>query len=105
MPKRIMSKNGKAKITAKPNNILAESRTFTEQPNHPSYYNVGKIEVWDAITDWDLDFLSGNVVKYIVRAGRKQDRLVDLIKTRNYVNKLIEIEEKKQNRNKVMLRG
>ena len=38
-----------------------------EQVNHPSHYNIGKIEVADAIHDWKLDFFRGNVVKYVVR--------------------------------------
>lgn len=25
--------------------------------NHPNHYNAGKIEVIDAIDDWNLDFL------------------------------------------------
>ena len=38
-----------------------------EKVNHPKHYNVGKIEVIDAIQDWELDFCLGNVVKYIAR--------------------------------------
>lgn len=39
--------------------------------DHPAHYNVGKIEVIDAIEDWELNFSRGNAVKYIARAGRK----------------------------------
>lgn len=39
--------------------------------NHPSHYNVGKIEVIDAIAEWKLDFCLGSAVKYIARAGHK----------------------------------
>ena len=42
-----------------------------EQIEHPSYYNVGGIEVSDFIEAYELDFNCGNVVKYIARAGRK----------------------------------
>lgn len=38
---------------------------------HPAHYNVGKIEVIDAINEWQLDFNLGNVVKYVARAGHK----------------------------------
>lgn len=39
---------------------------------HPSHYTSGKIEVIDFITDQNLDFCLGNVVKYISRAGKKE---------------------------------
>ena len=39
--------------------------------NNPEHYNPGKIPVIDAIEDWNLNFSAGNVVKYLVRAGRK----------------------------------
>lgn len=39
--------------------------------DHPKHYNLGKIEVIDAIEDWRLGFHLGNAVKYIARAGYK----------------------------------
>lgn len=38
---------------------------------HPAHYNVGKIEVIDAIEEWQLNFNRGNAVKYTARAGHK----------------------------------
>ena len=38
---------------------------------NPSYYNRGKIEVWEFIEDQGLDYHTGNAVKYIARAGFK----------------------------------
>ena len=40
---------------------------------HPSHYTSGKIEVIDFITDQNLDFCLGNVVKYVARAGKKKE--------------------------------
>ena len=57
--------------------------------NHPKHYNSGKIEVIDAIVDWELDFIEGNVVKYITRAKHKGDQLGDLRKARWYLDYLI----------------
>ena len=59
--------------------------------NHPSYYNVGSIEVIDAINDWKLDFDRGNVVKYLVRAGLKDPstEIEDLEKALFYLNDYI----------------
>lgn len=57
---------------------------------HPAHYNQGKIEVWDAIDDWNLDFCLGNVVKYVARAGRKsRNSLEDLCKAREYLERAI----------------
>lgn len=57
---------------------------------HPAHYNAGKFEVWDVIADWGLDFLLGNVIKYVARAGRKGDRVEDLEKAMQYLQKEIE---------------
>lgn len=44
---------------------------MTDNVNHPSHYNLGKIEVIEAIEDWQLGFHLGNAIKYIARAGKK----------------------------------
>lgn len=58
--------------------------------NHPSHYNMGKIEVIDVIDDWKLDFYSGNVIKYVGRAGHKGCELEDLKKALWYLNRKIQ---------------
>ena len=65
-----------------------------EKVNHPAHYNSGKIEVIDAIVDWELDFIEGNVVKYVTRAKHKGDELGDLKKARWYLDYLIKQLEK-----------
>lgn len=40
--------------------------------DHPSYYNRGRIEVADFISDQGLNFDRGNAVKYLCRAGAKE---------------------------------
>jgi|TARA_R110002020_G_scaffold457045_1_gene673823 hypothetical protein len=62
--------------------------------NHPAHYNAGKIEVIDAIVDWGLDFIEGNVVKYVTRAKHKGDQISDLKKARWYLDYLIRRLEK-----------
>lgn len=68
-----------------------------ENPNveHPSHYNVGNIEVIDAIEDWKLNFNLGNAVKYIARADHKGKPIEDLAKARWYIER--EIERRKKN--------
>lgn len=58
--------------------------------DHPPHYNVGKIEVIDAIEDWQLGFHEGNVVKYVARAPHKGSQLEDLKKARWYLDRRIQ---------------
>lgn len=58
----------------------------------PSHYKRGTIEVWDFIIDQDLDYLAGNCIKYICRAGYKgeETELDDWLKVQAYVNRKIQ---------------
>lgn len=59
--------------------------------DHPSHYAEGrKYEPIDVIEDWELGFCLGNAVKYISRAGRKNDAVEDLKKARWYLDREIE---------------
>lgn len=54
---------------------------------NPSHYVEGRdYEPHLVIEDWGLNFNLGNVVKYIARAGRKDDALEDLLKARQYLD-------------------
>ena len=55
-----------------------------EKVKHPSHYNKG-IEMWD--------FFEGNVIKYITR-WKDKNGVEDLHKAKQYLDKLIELEEK-----------
>ena len=59
----------------------------------PKHYQRGKIKVWDFIADQNLDFFLGNVVKYVCRAGHKdqEGELDDLLKAKAYIDKKIEL--------------
>lgn len=65
-----------------------------EMIDHPSHYNQGKFEAIDVIEDWKLNFNLGNTVKYISRAGYKDDIIQDLKKSLWYLNREIERLEK-----------
>ena len=73
---------------------------MSETVNHPAHYNVGKIEVIDAIESWDLNFSLGNAVKYIARADHKGNALEDLHKALWYINREIERRENNENRSR-----
>ena len=67
--------------------------------NHTSHYTDGKIEVIDYIEDKGLDFCLGNAVKYISRAGKKdqEKEIEDLRKAAWYINRRIEELLEKEN--------
>jgi hypothetical protein len=60
--------------------------------DHPAHYNSGKIEVIDAIEDWNLNFSRGNAIKYIARAGLKDKstEVEDLQKALWYIQREIQ---------------
>lgn len=63
--------------------------------NHPSHYQGERFEVIEVIEEWKLGFHLGNAVKYIARAGKKdQDKYVeDLEKAIWYIRRKIELKK------------
>ena len=61
--------------------------------SHPSYYCEGGIETLDFILAKKMDFLLGQVCKYIVRAGKKNPKteVEDLEKARFYLDRKIRL--------------
>lgn len=55
--------------------------------NSPTHYNVGKIEVIEAIEDWKLNFNLGNAIKYIARCEHKENKKQDLEKAKWYIER------------------
>lgn len=53
----------------------------------PDHYRKGTIQPVEAISDWELGFALGNVVKYVSRAGKKESatRQDDLMKALWYL--------------------
>lgn len=63
-----------------------------EMVNHPDHYQGNGVEVIDVIEAFDLGFCLGNVVKYVLRAGKKDERLQELKKARWYLDREIDHE-------------
>lgn len=61
----------------------------TDMVNHPAHYKTGGIETIDFIEAKELNYRLGNVVKYVVRADHKGDRLEDLKKAQWYLEREI----------------
>ena len=76
-------------------NSNGESRGF-EKPKEetnkaPTHYDNGKeYDLIDVINDYNVNFCRGNVIKYVVRAGKKKDELQDLLKAKDYLEREIE---------------
>ena len=73
-----------------PDKVLKEQK---DNPLSPSHYSRYKIQPLTFITENGLDFLTGNIIKYIMRHDAKNG-LEDLKKARVYLDKLVEKVEK-----------
>jgi len=67
-----------------------------EQIEYLEHYTKGGIETWDYIVSWDMGYLDGNVIKYVTRYRFKNNPMQDLYKAKQYIEKLIEVENEKR---------
>ena len=63
---------------------------MSDPVHNPPHYKSGGIEVIDVIEAFELGFRLANVVKYVLRAGRKGDALEDLEKAAWYLDREID---------------
>ena len=66
-----------------------------EMVDHPKHYNRGKYEAIEVIEDWQMNFNLGNALKYLSRAGHKDDIIQDLKKAKWYIDREIQRLSKK----------
>ncbi len=62
--------------------------------NKPKHYTQGKIEVIDFIEDQKMDYIEGNIIKYVARYKYKNG-IEDLKKAEWYLKRLINQLDKK----------
>ena len=55
-----------------------------------NYYCSNGIEAQDVIEAFELNFSLGSAIKYILRAGRKDNEIRDLEKARAYIDREIQ---------------
>lgn len=96
----IKSKNKNEKLEENPHKKL--TKEFEEQmekvgqlfnnPIKPSHYQAGEFDVIAFCFKHNLDFATGNIIKYVTRAGKKdKDKtLEDLEKAKEYLERKIE---------------
>lgn len=65
---------------------------MSDPVNHPAHYGGidNPYEAIKVIEAWHLGFSLGNAVKYIARAGKKEDAVTDLEKAMWYLSREIE---------------
>jgi len=56
-------------------------------PDH--YKTSNDFDVIDVAKSYDLNFNKGNIIKYVCRAGKKDDELRDLLKAMDYIQREI----------------
>lgn len=63
-----------------------------------AHYTQMNIQPWDVIDTWPIEqqigYHRGNVLKYTMRMGSKDERLQEAKKIRHYADKLIEVLER-----------
>ena len=71
---------------------MTAKKNDTETVDHPTHYGGADnpYEAIKVIEAWNLGFCLGNTVKYISRAGKKNDYVEDLRKAAWYLNREIE---------------
>ena len=67
----------------------------TDNIRHPKHYTRG-IEMWEYAHSQDLDFFEGNIIKYVTR-WKDKNGIEDLLKAKQYLDKLIEFKVSEQN--------
>jgi len=62
------------------------------------HYESGKdYDIIDVCKDYTLNFNKGNILKYVVRSGKKYNELQDLLKAQDYLSREIEYIRTKDN--------
>lgn len=63
------------------------------------HYKTAVVQPWDVVDTWHIEqqigFYRGNVLKYTMRMGKKDDDLTEIRKAAHYLQKLVEVLEQK----------
>jgi hypothetical protein len=72
------------------NKLIMGNMNEEEEVDHPDHYQSETgMEAIDVIEAFDLNFNLGNCIKYVLRAGKKEDELQDLKKALWYIKRQI----------------
>ncbi len=70
--------------------VIEVVQSTADLVHHPAHYCFSKYEPKDVIRAWGLNFNLGSAVKYIARAGRKDDIIQELSKAKQFIEFEIE---------------
>lgn len=74
-----------------------EKRKPSMRGTRTHYENsTGKYDVIDIINDYGLNFNRGNIVKYVLRCGKKDNSIQELEKAKDYIERELEILRREQ---------
>lgn len=59
------------------------------------YRRYGKLQHWDVVAHFDLDYFQGQITKYVMR-WKDKNGLEDLLKARHFLDKYIELQQTKK---------
>jgi hypothetical protein len=90
-PENTLPLGNKDKVNDQENIKNLQRPLEKEEVTNPKHYNERKMEPLDYIIANELDFLEGNIIKYITRYTYKGG-VNDLLKARTYLEKIIERE-------------
>ncbi len=68
---------------------IDEGAAATSDAINPAHYKRGGMEAIDVIEAFELGYHLGNLIKYVLRAGHKDNILIDLQKARWYLDREI----------------
>jgi len=75
--------------------MLGEEMNARDQQYGGDHYKKMDIQPWDVISTWpqaqQIGFFRGNALKYLMRAGTKDDPMQEIQKARHYLDRLIEL--------------
>lgn len=64
---------------------VKKTNTKNDPVKNPAHYTYSKYQPKDVIRAWGLNFNLGSAVKYVARAGRKDDIIQDLRKAQEFI--------------------
>ena len=82
--------------------MLGEKMNARDAQYGGDHYKKMEVQPWDVISTWpqaqQIGFYRGNALKYLMRAGSKDDPLQEIQKARHYLDRLIELLGEKNER-------
>lgn len=80
----------KIRMAPNPNPMAVTLTANSRQVGGTHYKEVGRVEHWDIVWQWKLDYYQGQITKYVMR-WRAKGGIADLEKAQHFLDKYIEL--------------